>query len=72
MVGTRSGTAASAVAAKIGTDHCEMASQQGRHGTPHQMRLRKPVQQEDSRSRSEAAQENTRFLRLQFNRFKIL
>src|SRR5690348_15933215 len=52
-------TTAAAIAAKIGADHCEAASKQGRHVSPHQMRLRKPVQQEDSRSRPEAAQKDT-------------
>src|SRR5262249_61354580 len=35
------------------------------------MRLGKPVQQKDGRSRPEAAQKNRRFLRLHFDRFKI-
>jgi hypothetical protein len=36
------------------------------------MRLRKPVQQEDGRSRPGVAQKNTRFLRLHLDRYKIL
>src|SRR5437667_171558 len=63
---------AAAIAAQIGTDHREAASEQGCNIAPHQMCLREAVQQEDGRSRPEAAQKNTRFVRLHFDGLEML
>src|SRR4051794_30942138 len=72
MVRGRGGTPAATIAAKVGANHREAASQQGRDGAPHQMGLRKPMQQQDSRTGPETAQKNTRFLHLHVKSSKIL
>ena len=59
MVGGRGGTSALSVAAKIGTDNREVASEQRRNTAPHQMCLRKAVQQEDRSTGTAMSHENS-------------
>jgi hypothetical protein len=59
--------AALPVAAKIGAHDGEFARQQRRNTAPHQMRLRKTVQQQERRARSRSAHEDAGFTGLDFS-----
>src|SRR5262245_54084013 len=72
VIGSRGRTTTAAIARKIGTNHREVAGQNGCHIKPHQMRLREPVQQEHAWPRPGATQEDARCFGLHFNRFKII
>src|SRR5262249_51921795 len=52
MVSGRGWAAAAAIAAQIGADHLEAASQQGGDLAPHQVGLWKAVQQQERRARA--------------------
>ena len=65
----RSGRRAAAlpVAAKIGTHDREFARQQRRNTVPHQVRLRKTVQQQERWALSAGAHEDAGFTGLDFS-----
>src|SRR5882757_1665999 len=64
--------AALPVAAKIGTHHGEFARQQRRNTAPHQVRLRKTVQQEERRTLSAGAHEDAGFTGLDFSGSEVV
>ena len=72
VVRGRPGAAAAAVAAEIGADDGEMARQDGRHASPHQMRLGKAVQQQDRRAGARSADEDGGLPGLDLARIEIV
>lgn len=72
MVRTGGRTIAPAISAKIGADHGEVLREQRRNVSPHQMRLRKSVQQENGRPRTGPTDEDPGLVRLNIGGVEIL
>ena len=71
MVRGGDGTTAAPVAAKVGADDREIARKQRRDAAPHQVGLRKTVQQQDRRSGPGPAQENAGLAGFDFGSFEL-
>src|SRR5215208_2726314 len=72
MVPSGGRATAAPVAAKVGTDDREVADKQRRDGAPHQVRLRKAVQQEDRRPGPVRAHENAGLTRLDLRGCEVI
>src|SRR4051794_11445005 len=72
MVRTGGRTIALAISAKIGADHGEVLREHRRNVSPHQMRLRKSVQQENGRPRTGPTYEDSCLVRPNIGGFEIL
>jgi hypothetical protein len=60
------------ITAKISADNSEVACKQRRHAAPHQVRLRKAVQQEDRRPGATRAHEDAGLARLNLGRCEVI
>src|SRR5262249_1909682 len=49
MIRRGEGATAAPITGKVGANHGEVAGEQGRHAAPHDVRLRKAMQEEDRR-----------------------
>ena len=72
MVGGGGWAAATPVAAKIGADNCKVLGKQRRDAAPHQVCLRKAVQQEDRRPGPVGAHEDARLTRLDLGSREVI
>ncbi|WP_352729079.1 hypothetical protein [Mesorhizobium sp. M0276] len=72
MIRSRRRTGTAAIAAQIGADDAEPAGQRGRNVAPHQMRLRKAVQQQQRRPAAGTQREYDGVAGVDFRTLKII